>query len=60
MEISDPGFVFLGLVLPCLFSLTLIAEGMWKVSQRTSGWVNIFMGLGFISLTLWVYFYLLQ
>lgn len=60
MDSSDPGLLFLGLVLPCLFALTLIAEGAWKISQHASGWVSLLLGLGVIGLTLFVYFGLLQ
>ena len=60
MNTSEPGLVFIGLVLPGLFALTMIVEGMWKLNQKTSGWFNILMGLGVMALTFWVYFGLLQ
>jgi len=59
MTISDPSFIFLGLILPSLFAVTMIAEGVWKLSRQASGWVNIGLGVGVMILTFWVYFGLL-
>lgn len=42
-------FLFMSLILPSLFGLTLIGEGLNKVlSSKMSGWVSIVIGFLFI------------
>lgn len=60
MNFSEPSFLFIGFVLPSLFALTLIAEGMWNMYQRTSGALSIVLGVGFMVMIVGVYFFLLQ
>jgi hypothetical protein len=38
--------------------MTLIAEGVWKISQHTSGWVNIILGAVVIGVSVGIYFVL--
>ncbi len=52
--------VFLMLVLPCFFALTMIAEGMWKIFKNESGWLPILMGIGFMLLFIFVYFLVIK
>jgi hypothetical protein len=47
------------LILPSLFGLTLIGEGINKViNENTVGWISIIAGLGFIGLIILSYFLL--
>jgi len=48
------------LILPCLFGLTLVGEGVYKLTQeRTVGWFNIAMGMVFM-VVVGVAFFMLQ
>lgn len=60
MNYTEPGFLFIGFILPSLFALTLIAEGAWNLYQRTAGGLSIILGVGFMALIIGVYFFLLQ
>ena len=60
MKPTEPEFLFLGLILPSLFALTLVAEGVWKILRKESGWINLALGFGVILLTFWVYFFLMS
>lgn len=64
MSFSDPQVLFMVLVLPSLFGLTLIGEGLNKVMQSPSpdgikesnaGWVSIILGGGFILVVVAAY-----
>jgi hypothetical protein len=59
MDRGDPSLIFLSLVLPCLFAMTLMAEGIWKISQHLSGWINIVLGVTVLGISVWMYFNLL-
>ncbi len=56
MSASDPQVLFMVLVLPSLFGLTLIGEGLNKVMQsEKAGWVSIIFGIIFIAVVLAAY-----
>lgn len=56
MSPSDPQVLFMVLVLPSLFGLTLIGEGLNKIlKSETSGWVSIIIGVLFILVVLGAY-----
>ena len=56
MSPSDPQVLFMVLVLPSLFGLTLIGEGLNKVMQsEKAGWVSIIIGWGFIAVVIVAY-----
>jgi len=56
MSVSDPQVLFMTLVLPSLFGLTLVGEGLNKVMQsERAGWVSIIMGLMFIAVVIGAY-----
>lgn len=60
MKTSDPQFIYMVLILPCLFGLTLVGEGVYKLTQeRTVGWFNIAMGMVFM-VVVGVAFFMLQ
>jgi len=49
MSSNDPQFLYMVLILPSLFGLTLVGEGVYKLTQeRQVGWFNILMGVGFM------------
>ena len=56
MSASDPQVLFMVLVLPSLFGLTLVGEGLNKVMQsEKAGWVSIIFGVIFIAVVLVAY-----
>lgn len=42
--------VFIMLALPALFGMTLVGEGLYKISRLERGWVSIFLGCVFLSM----------
>lgn len=60
MSPQDPGFIYLALVLPSLFALTLIVEGLHKLLRQESGWVSLIFGLIFLSIAIAAYLFLLR
>lgn len=61
MTPTDPQFLYMVLVLPSLFGLTLIGEGIVKIyHEDIQGWVSIIFGVIFIALTVLAYFYFTQ
>lgn len=55
----QPEFMYATLILPSLFALTLVGEGVHKLIRHESGWVPLGMGLTFISIVVSVYVALL-
>lgn len=56
MNSSDPQVLFMVLVLPSLFGLTLIGEGLNKVMKsEKAGWVSIVVGTVFVIVVLVAY-----
>lgn len=50
MSPQDPQFLYMVLILPSLFGLTLIGEGLNKVlKSETAGWLSIFFGILFVG-----------
>lgn len=50
MKASDPQVIYMVLILPAMFGLTLVGEGIYKLTQnRSLGWFNILMGLSFVG-----------
>lgn len=49
MKTNDPQFLYLALILPTLFGLTLIGEGLNKVlKEEKAGWLSLIFGFLFI------------
>jgi hypothetical protein len=47
---TGPQFLYMILVLPSLFGLTLIGDGLHKIShEEHSGMINIIFGLAFVA-----------
>ena len=45
------------LVLPSLFGLTLVGEGVYKMWHYESGWASMILGCIFLSIVTFGYFY---
>ena len=59
METTNPQFLYLALILPSLFGLTLIGEGLNKVlKNENQGLASLMIGLLFICLVVFIYFFL--
>jgi len=58
--VNDPAIFYLAMILPGLFSLTLILEGIHKILQDESGWVSLIFGIIFLVVIIIAYFFLLQ
>lgn len=58
MNPTDPQFLYMILVLPTLFGLTLVGEGLNKVlKNETAGWLSIIFGILFIGVVVFAYFF---
>ncbi len=51
-------FLYVMLVLPALFGLTLVGEGVYKMSHYQQGWINMALGVMFLAGVAFGYFYL--
>ena len=60
MRADDPAILYLGVILPGLFALTLILEGVHKLLREESGLINILFGIIFLVLIIVAYFFLLR
>ena len=58
MDTSDPQFLYMVLILPSLFGLTLVGEGINKVIHEESrGIISIVFGILFIGSVVFSYFF---
>jgi len=58
MRPTDPQFLYMILILPAIFGLTLIGEGINKMLHEEGGGVlNIFFGLVFVGVVVFTYFF---
>jgi len=58
MTSNDPQFLYMILVLPSLFGLTLIGDGLNKlVHDEGGGFISIFFGFIFIAVVVFAYFF---
>lgn len=60
MDPSDPALLYLVLILPSLFALTLLAEGLHKILRKESGWISLLFGLLFLLVIIYAYFSFLR
>lgn len=59
MNIQEPQFLYMVLILPTLFGLTLIGEGLNKVlKSEIAGWLSIFFGVLFVMVVVFAYLFL--
>ena len=55
---TDPQFLYMILVLPSLFGLTLVGEGLNKVFHREWHWlISLLFGIAFIGVVIFAYFF---
>jgi hypothetical protein len=57
MKTTDPQFIYMILVLPALFGVTLVGEGINKIIRNEGGFVNILFGLVFIIIVIFGYYF---
>ena len=60
MLFDDPEMFYLALVLPGLFALTLVIEGVHKILKEESGWMSLIFGIVFLVIIVVAYFFLLR
>lgn len=59
MNATDPQILYMALILPSLFGLTLIGEGLNKVMKAEfGGFVSITFGILFIVVVVFAYLFL--
>ncbi len=55
---TDPQFLYIILVLPSLFGLTLIGEGLHKImNEEWSGMVSVLFGVVFVGVVIFAYLF---
>ena len=60
MDVSGPGLSYILLVIPSLFAVAVVGQGISKLSHNDkSGWIPVSFGVLFITLILVVYFFFL-
>lgn len=59
MSTTDPQFLYMILVLPSLFGLTLLGEGLNKIvhEEYGSGTLSVIFGVTFIGMVIFAYFF---
>ena len=58
MSAHDPQFLYMILVLPTLFGLTLVGEGINKVmNSQKGGYLSLIFGILFIGVVIFAYFF---
>lgn len=58
MSTTDPQFLYLILILPSLFGLTLVGDGLNKViHEESGGYISIIFGLIFIGVVVLAYLF---
>lgn len=61
MNPSEPQFIYMILVLPTLFGLTLVGEGLNKIlKSEKAGWVSVVLGVIFIGVVIFAYLFFAQ
>ncbi|OGC98700.1 hypothetical protein A2701_01950 [Candidatus Amesbacteria bacterium RIFCSPHIGHO2_01_FULL_47_34] len=56
----DPNMFYIMLALPMLFGLTLVGEGIYQLKHYESGWVNVLLGVVFVIVVIFGYFYVIS
>lgn len=58
MTTTEPQFFYMVLVLPALFGLTLVGEGLTKIfHEEADGWLSFVFGLVFIGIVIFAFFF---
>ncbi len=48
MDVRSPEFLYMGFILPGLFALTLVGEGIYKIKKQEEGFFTLFLGVLFL------------
>ena len=57
MRPTDPQFLYMILILPSLFGLTLVGEGLAKIiHDDNGGWISVIFGAIFIAVVIFSFF----
>ena len=56
MNTQETGILYVVLILPSLFALILVTEGIHKILKKESGWISLFLGLAFLGIIIYAYF----
>jgi len=58
MKTTDPQFLYMILILPSLFGLTLIGEGISKIlHEENGGWISVIFGFVFVLVVVFAFFF---
>jgi hypothetical protein len=58
MSATDPQFLYMILILPSLFGLTLVGDGLNKIMHEESGgMISVVFGLIFIGIVVFAYLF---
>jgi len=58
MTTTDPQFIYMVLILPSLFGLTLVGDGLNKViHEEERGIISIILGFLFIAMVIFAFFF---
>lgn len=61
MKPNDPQFLYMILILPTLFGLTLVGEGLNKIlKEEKGGWTSVTFGVLFIMVVVFAYWFFSQ
>ena len=61
MNPNDPQFLYMILILPTLFGLTLVGEGLNKIlKDERAGWTSVIFGALFIVVVIFAYWFFSQ
>lgn len=61
MTLTDPQLIYIGLVLPTLFGLVLVAEGLNKIlKEEKQGVISLVLGFAFMGVVVFAYLFLLK
>ena len=61
MKTTDPQFLYMILILPSLFGLTLVGEGLNKIlKNEKQGWISIVFGVVFVWVVILAYLFFSQ
>ncbi|MBI2008320.1 hypothetical protein HYS82_01555 [Candidatus Amesbacteria bacterium] len=53
-------FLYTMMVMPTLFGLTLLGEGVYRLSHYERGWIYVALGAIFLASAAFGYFYLIE
>ena len=61
MKPTEPQFLYMILILPTLFGLTLVGEGLNKIlKDEKTGWTSIIFGVLFVVVVVFAYLFFSQ